>query len=73
MEINLVSGKRVGLVSLHTKTGYGKGPITIGCGVYEENEHRKHDWTGQTLHGKIPIKAFLEWGLKEGYLKFSPK
>ncbi|MEJ2672940.1 MAG: hypothetical protein P8168_12225 [Deltaproteobacteria bacterium] len=73
METNIIKGKRVGLVSFHTRTGYGDSPIQVGCGVYEETENRKHDWTGESLDGEIPIKAFLEWGLKQGYLKFSHK
>lgn len=72
MEVNAIKGRGVGLTILHTKSGYGDGPITIGCGVYAHNGNRE-EWTGESLDGQIPIKALLEWGLKKGYLKFSHK
>ena len=70
IEVNTIKGRRVGLTTLHTKSGYGDGPIHVGCGVYEKTESREHEWTGESLDGEIPINALLEWGLKKGYLKF---
>jgi hypothetical protein len=69
MEINEIEGRRVGLTTLHSKSGYGDGPITMGGGVYESLNGRE-EWTGESLDGEIPIKALLEWAVEAGYLKF---
>ena len=51
MEINEIEGRRVGLTTLHSKSGYGDGPITMGGGVYESLNGRE-EWTGcAEVHG----------------------
>jgi hypothetical protein len=69
MDIMQIQGRRVHLTNLHTQDGYGNGPIEVGCGVYK-NLNSREEWTGESIRGSIPTEALLEWGLKEGYLKF---
>jgi hypothetical protein len=69
MDIMQIHGRRVHLTNLHPQDGYGNGPIKVGCGVYR-NLNGLEEWTGESIRGSIPTEALLEWGLKEGYLKF---
>lgn len=69
MDIMQIRGRRVHLSNLHTRDGYGNGPITVGCGVYRE-EHGREEWTGESIRGEIPIGELIKWGLKKGYLEF---
>ena len=64
MDIMQIRGRRVHLSNLHTRDGYGNGPITVGCVVYRET-HGREEWTGE-----IPTGEMIKWGLKKGYLKF---
>jgi hypothetical protein len=69
MDIMHIRGRRVHLSNLHTRDGYGNGPITVGCGVYRE-AHGREEWTGESIRGEIPTEELIKWGLRKGYLKF---
>jgi hypothetical protein len=69
MDIMQIRGRRVHLSNLHTRDGYGNGPITVGCGVYRE-VHGREEWTGESIRGEIPTGELIKWGLKKGYLEF---
>lgn len=66
MEINVIEGRRVSITSLYPD----KDPIYLRAGVYEDVSGR-NEWTGESLMGEIPYQALLEWGIKEGFLKFN--
>jgi hypothetical protein len=69
MKIIEIRGKRVCLVELYPQKESGDNSIKIGCGVYK-NLNGQEKWTGECFDGVIPLQTLLEWGLKEGYLKF---
>ncbi|MDD2904299.1 MAG: hypothetical protein PHU44_17875 [Syntrophales bacterium] len=69
MDIMQIRGRRVHLSNLHTRDGYGNGPITLGCGVYRE-VHGREERTGESIRGEIPTEELIRWGLRKGYLKF---
>ncbi|MGO9177209.1 MAG: hypothetical protein ACLQED_13895 [Desulfobaccales bacterium] len=69
MDIMEIEDRRVHLSTLRTKDGYGNGPITLHCGVYEE-VHGRNEWTGESIRGEIPTEALIKWALGKGFLKF---
>ncbi len=70
-EIIKIAGRRCMVTTFRSeKAGEDGGSIDVHCGVYENAFSTREEWTGESLGGYVPMKAFLRWAYRRKFLKW---